>query len=191
MNQFKYIKGTPKHFIGAPEWAMVVIRHANRETYDFAATLSQGSRAYFCIKQSEGAITSPSEWVLVARRELVPLWDGCGPPPAGIECEFSTHDGSWGWTRGVVQYLSDATVVATITGPTEHDAVTEFVKHPGTVKFRPVDIKSERAREDTLRKITAAICCGTPGAGYTLAYCYACRVLTEIEAGKIPGIKID
>lgn len=92
MQQYKYIKGSAADFVGAPEWAMVAVHCIG--SVDFAESYSRGARVHQVDIGCQGTIGNPDNWELIAQREPIPEWNSDGLPPAGVECEFSTHDGS-------------------------------------------------------------------------------------------------
>lgn len=111
-----------------------------------------------------------------------PAWNGEGLPPVGSDCEFKPYDNS-DWIFGKVNYLSDHTVVLGL-GKTNDDGQAEVVKHPRTLKFRPVPTEAERKREEAIEEIASLIGRGTFSEDASGIY-YA------IAAGKIPGVKLE
>lgn len=118
-----------------------------------------------------------------------PAWNGEGVPPVGCECEYLDNNGKW--HPVIIKYASDQVVV--ISGVTKILGVeqgTEMAKDIITDKpqFRPLRTEAERKRDafinavlDDMRTIPCDLSLRDEVA----------VIYDAIEAGKIPGVKLD
>ncbi len=92
---------------------------------------------------------SQSDWLAAQSKSDSPGWGGEGLPPVGTECEF--HWGDDDWEIGHIEYLSEQTVVITLTDGAENSYTT------GEVKFRPLKSEAERSRETAIDELSDLI----------------------------------
>ena len=113
-----------------------------------------------------------------------PSWNGVGLPPVGCECEFRKmmRGKPDEFRSGVVSYFSEHTVVIIVNGESG-----EFVHHPDTCEFRPIRSEADKKRDAAIKAIDDWL----PEFTDTPYLYHATAIYAAIEAGSIPGVKLE
>lgn len=183
--KYEIIKGSAKDFEGAPEWAIVLLKHLNGRCV-FAEGKSEGCKRTNMYSAGDIFIIAPKEYEIIAERrpitepvvnqQLTTEWSGEGLPPVGAECEITRGAG---WFPVTIKFISDYFTVILTRGGTEDSHQTS------ALQFRPVPTQTPEnmARDEAIKALDYAIeladFCDTT---------YSSKIYDAIAAGKIPGI---
>lgn len=189
VKQWKYIKGSEKDFVGAPEWATMKTFTGGcaffAESHDIGASILDIARkSIFNVEAPEDGEFDSSGIEIIAQREPITAWDGVSLPPVGCEVEFSWM--SEPWLKGIVKYISEHTVVMEANFPDGDTSDTEGAYCPHAMKFRPIRSEADKKRDASVGEMERGWedVTKVPAVKFEVIY-------DLIAAGKIPGIKIE
>lgn len=183
---WKYIKGSEKDFLGAPEWVgMLIIDVHNRKF--FTECIPGPGVAYQCdsgVPCSWGNGGWHMKFEIIAQREPVAEWVD-GLPPAGVECEVRVGDDKFNLCRIVYSDKSFGAAFVYLGGDEE--------KYIGTIDcvcaksaasyFKPLRTEADKKRDEAIEYIQQQL----PDITYTDCV----DVFNLINSGTIPGVKLD
>lgn len=192
---WKYIKGSEKDFVGAPEWAVLVYRGAVRCFVGIRGQwMNEDSICAYSNFERHAAITVGEK--LIAERQPItePSWDGVGLPPVGCEVEFT--NGPYRAERGELEGIipKEGLVVEVVSHKQTSDGNNVAVVYwddDGAGRsacfvdkcFRPLRTEADKKRDEAVKAMNAA---------WNLNSKMHCESIFDlIAAGKIPGLKLD
>lgn len=116
-----------------------------------------------------------------------PAWSGDGLPPVGCECEVKS--GKESWTLCKVVHSSSAGVAFIYLEEPSPELSSKYMgvidsiphRHAGDY-FRPIRTEADRKREETTKAIMEIVSAGNG---------ISANLYDAIEAGKIPGVKLE
>lgn len=181
--KYEYLKGSEKDFEGAPEWAMVAIRCPGFDNIDFSTSLKNGERCYYGNEKREYFITNSEAWLLIAERRQItePSWDGVGLPPVGCECEY-IKSSLKEWTACVIDYVGSSFIVYRDCYGVELTGII------CDIQFRPLRSEADKKRDAAIKAIDDWLPEYTTD---TPSLYHATAMYAAIEAGSIPGVKLE
>lgn len=182
--KYETIKGSEKDFEGAPDWAMFLSKDKFGDlAWDEGDTNAPGLRYQWVYpengigvqKYAEGCIGICISGIIAERRPIAePVWDGFSSVRVGEACEVRPYSDATEWQAGIVNYLSEHTIVIGLSNMTNGKA--ELVAHPATLKFRPIRSPEDVARDEEIVLLTDVICGKIPDVGKATAAMFAGRV---------------
>ena len=120
------------------------------------------------------------EAALAASKEMLvnkPAWDGQGLPPVGEQCEIKRVAD---WMPVTIKFISDRHTIFTTLGGTEDCYQT------CSLQFRPIRNEAERKREKIISFMSHSLRANGSINDEQLE-----RLYLDIEAGSIPGVKLE
>lgn len=190
--KYEIIKGSEKDFEGAPEWATVLTKNSEGDlAWDEGRTNGAGLRYLWIDDQDNSCVMKYDEdhgetelnGIIAERRPITePVWDGFSSVRVGEACEVRPYSDATEWQAGIVNYLSDHTIVIGLSSMTNGKA--ELVAHPATLKFRPIRSPEHVARDEVIANICFEI--GVRPNNIVVQQTY-----DAIAAGKIPGVSLS
>lgn len=126
-------------------------------------------------------------------------WNGEGMPPIGSKVSFFYNE-RYDYHKEIIpEHGQELEVVAHKTTTDGHDvAVCYWDKSGGGMavclvpgSLLPISSEADKKRDSAIANLTDAICGEVPDTWMATAANYAARAYDAIEAGKIPGIRIE
>lgn len=192
--KYEITKGSEKDFEGAPEWAMVILKHINNRRCVFAESKSQGAKRTEMYGDGECVIVSPNEYEIIAERrtitepvvnqQLTTEWDGEGLPPAGVECEAKYRSGRSEWS--LFKCVAPDKELAFGWSGDEPVILLEDL-----YEFRPIRSPDDVARDESTKAMNE-VWREHAGKEHNGKLLSIYEIIYEgIAAGKIPGVKLE
>ncbi|RJT47191.1 hypothetical protein [Rahnella woolbedingensis] len=186
--KYEITKGSEKDFEGVPEWCTIVYNYGNSDAIRFCNGWKEGCKfsgtKEFLTRQYDVSGCDLDRYTIIAERRPItePAWDGFSSVRVGEACEVRPYSDATEWQAGIVNYLSDHTVVIGLSSMTNGKA--ELVAHPATLKFRPIRSPEDVARDEVIANICFEI-------GVRPNNTVVQQTYDAIAAGKIPGVKLE
>lgn len=177
---WKYIKGSEKDFVGAPESALMLTIDSHKRKH-FTECIPTPGENYYGVHGGSGVWGDGIRnmtFEIIAQREPVAEWVD-GLPPVGCEVEIEDKD-------GLLIYGHDESgeVIAHV----ENTAVVRMSYGLGCFEsrfLRPLRTEADKKRDEAIDALQEWI----PDGGWH--FNDVCKLYGAIAAGKIPGVKLE